>query len=233
MSYHREGQNIQRGVDYAVVGVEGDQVVLRDSDGQNVTVKPAQHFSATLHKKYDIEIAPGDLLKITKSDKQLGLLNGDRVRVQAVSAEAVTVKTERGTIVAIPAQRPMNLQHGYATTIHSSQGLTSNRVLIEANTRSLTTNRAAFYVAISRPRYELKLYTDRAAELRGAVARVPKKFAALELRTAHSEAHIAEQKHRQISISRLRNLSNDLQRRNPNPQPAQANRSVALGRTLR
>jgi len=106
-------------------------------------------------------------------------------------------------------------------------------VLIEANTRSLTTNRAAFYVAISRPRYELKLYTDRAAELRGAVARVPKKFAALELRTAHSEAHIAEQKHRQISISRLRNLSNDLQRRNPNPQPAQANRSVALGRTLR
>ena len=44
---------------------------------------------------------------------------GDRVRVQAVSAEAVTVKTERGTIVAIPAQRPMNLQHGYATTIHS------------------------------------------------------------------------------------------------------------------
>ena len=233
VSYHREGQNIQRGVDYAVVGVEGDQVVLRGSDGQNVTVKPAQHFSATLHKKYDIEIAPGDLLKITKSDKQLGLLNGDRVRVQAVSAEAVTVKTERGTIVAIPAQRPMNLQHGYATTIHSSQGLTSNRVLIEANTRSLTTNRAAFYVAISRPRYELKLYTDRAAELRGAVARVPKKFAALELRTAHSEAHIAEQKHRQISISRLRNLSNDLQRRNPNPQPAQANRSVALGRTLR
>ena len=99
--------------------------------------------------------------------------------MQAVSAEAVTVKTERGTIVAIPAQRPMNLQHGYATTIHSSQGLTSNRVLIEANTRSLTTNRAAFYVAISRPRYELKLYTDRAAELRGAVARVPKKFAAL------------------------------------------------------
>jgi len=233
VSYHREGQNIQRGVDYAVVGVEGDQVVLRGSDGQNVTVKPAQHFSATLHKKYDIEIAPGDLLKITKSDKQLGLLNGDRVRVQAVSTEAVTVKTERGTIVAIPAQRPMNLQHGYATTIHSSQGLTSNRVLIEANTRSLTTNRAAFYVAISRPRYELKLYTDRAAELRGAVARVPKKFAALELRTAHSEAHIAEQKHRQISISRLRNLSNDLQRRNPNPQPAQANRSVALGRTLR
>ena len=233
VSYHREGQNIQRGEDYTVVGVDGDQVVLRGSDGQDVTVKPAQHFSATLHKKYDIEIAPGDLLKITKSDKQLGLLNGDRVRVQAVTAEAVTVKTERGTIVAIPAQRPMNLQHGYATTIHSSQGLTSNRVLIEANTRSLTTNRAAFYVAISRPRYELKLYTDRAAELRSAVARVPKKFAALELRTEHSEAHIAQQKHRQISINRLRNLSRDLQRRATHVQPAEANRSVALGRALR
>ena len=98
VSYHREGRT-SSAADYAAVGRGRRSSMLRGSDGQNVTVV-AQHFSATLHKKYDIEIAPGDLLKITKSDKQLGLLNGDRVRaVQAVSAEAVVVKTERGTIV--------------------------------------------------------------------------------------------------------------------------------------
>ena len=233
VSYHRDGQHIKRGEDYTVAGVSGDQVILQASDGQTTTVKPAQQFAATLHKKYEIEIAPGDVLKVTKSDKQLGLLNGDRVRVQAVSAEAVTVQTERGTIVTIPAHRPMKLQHGYATTIHSSQGLTSNRVLIEANTRSLTTNRAAFYVAISRPRYDLRLYTDRASELRMAVARVPKQFAALELRTQHNEVHIAKQKHRQIAINRMKTLTRESLRRSGQPQPAEANRSVVLGRTLR
>jgi conjugative relaxase-like TrwC/TraI family protein len=232
VSYHRDGQNVKRGEDYTVAGIAGDLVILKAGNGDTVSVKPSQQYSATLHKKFVIEIAPGDLLKVTKKDTQLGLLNGDRVRVQAVSAEAVTVRTERGSIVAIPAHRPMNLQHGYATTIHSSQGLTSNRVLIDANTRSLTTNRAAFYVAISRPRFDLKLYTDRAGELRKAVARVPKKFAALELRTEHSEAHVAREKNRQISINRMRILSRDLLRRSARPQPAEADRSVVFGRTL-
>lgn len=231
VSYHREGQNIKRGEDFTVAGVAGDTVRLMGADGRTVSVKPTQHFSATLHKKYEIEIAPGDVLKITRNDKALGLLNGDRVR--AVNAAAVTVTTERGATVAIPANRPMNLQHGYATTVHSSQGLTSNRVLIEANTRSLTTNRAAFYVAISRPRYELTIYTDRAGELRDAVARVPKKFAALELRTPHSERHVAQQKHRQIALNRVRDLARQLRRASGLSPPQEATRSVALGRSLR
>jgi conjugative relaxase-like TrwC/TraI family protein len=231
--YHREGQNIKRGEEYAVVRVANDQVFLTGSNGQTVSVKPSQQFAATLHKKYDIQIAPGDLLKITKTDKQLGLLNGDRVRVQAVSADAITVKTERGVIADIPANRPMNLQHGYATTVHSSQGLTSNRVLIEVNTRSLTTNRAAFYVAISRPRHELTLYADNAGDLRKAVARVPKKYAALELRTPQSEAHVARQKRDQIAVKRIRNLTVQLRRSIGQPRPVQENLSVVMGRALR
>jgi hypothetical protein len=69
----------QRGVDYAVVGVEGDQVVLRGGDGQNVTVKPAQHFSIRCKVT---SRSRRRCYKITKSGKQLGLLSGDQVRVQ-------------------------------------------------------------------------------------------------------------------------------------------------------
>lgn len=231
--YHSEGQNIKRGEEYTVARVARDQVFLTGSDGQVVTVNPSQQFAATLHTKYKIEIAPGDVLKITKPDKELGLSNGDRVLVQAVSFDAIIVKTERGAEVSIPANRPMYVQHAYATTIHSSQGLTSDRVLIDANTHSLTTNRAAFYVAISRPRFELTLYTDNSEKLRKAVARVPKKHAALELRTPQSEAQVAQQKHRQIAINRIQNLTTQLRRSTGLPIPADPNRSVAMGRTLR
>jgi hypothetical protein len=59
--------------------------------------------------------------------------------------------------------------------------------MIDANTKSLTSNRAVFYVAISRPRHELTIYTDSRAKLADTMIREPKKFAALELRGLEQE----------------------------------------------
>ncbi|HET6411499.1 MAG TPA: ATP-binding domain-containing protein, partial [Anaeromyxobacter sp.] len=73
------------------------------------------------------------------------------------------------------------LDHAYATTIHSSQGTTADRVLIDAATRSRTTARDTFYVAISRARHEVRIYTDDLARLPLAVERESRKHAALDL----------------------------------------------------
>jgi hypothetical protein len=50
---------------------------------------------------------------------------------------------------------PLHLDRAYATTVHSSQGLTAERVLVDASTRSRTTTKDVFYVAISRAQADI------------------------------------------------------------------------------
>lgn len=230
--YHRDGQSVQRDMQYTVSNVGKDTLALRDTNGNTTQVCPGRQFAASLYTRTEIDIAPGDVLRISKNDRARGLLNGDRVKVETVSERAIVVRTPKGAQVTLPTDLPLHIQHGYATTVHSAQGLTARRVLIDVNTASLTTHRAAFYVAISRPQYDLKLYADDGMRLRSAVARIPKKFAALELRTPFLERQVVNQRHHEIGITRLRKLTEALQRASPVPTPADAQRSVAFGRKL-
>jgi ATP-dependent exoDNAse (exonuclease V) alpha subunit len=86
--------------------------------------------------------------------------------------------------VELPTDRPLHLDHAYATTVHSSQGLTADRVLIDASTRSRTTSKDAFYVAISRAQHEAHVYTDDRTKLPSAVEREHRKHVAMELQRA-------------------------------------------------
>jgi hypothetical protein len=75
------------------------------------------------------------------------------------------------------------LDHGYAVTSHSSQGLTADRVIANIDTdssRSLINDRLA-YVAISRAAYDARIYTNSAATLGERLATDVSKSAALEL----------------------------------------------------
>jgi ATP-dependent exoDNAse (exonuclease V) alpha subunit len=101
--------------------------------------------------------------------------------VVAVDGSTVTLGGQDARF-RLDRARALHLQHAYASTVHSAQGLTSARVLVDANTRSLSSNRAVFYVAISRARHHVTLFTDDASKLASAMSREPKKFAALELR---------------------------------------------------
>jgi len=103
--------------------------------------------------------------------------------------------------------------------VHSAQGLTKNRVLVDANTKSLTSNRAVFYVAISRPRNDITLFTDDAAKLSAAMSREPKKFAALELRDSTLESSVLKAK---IDHSARGRLAAQIRMRAP-PTAARAN----------
>ena len=126
------------------------------------------------------ELAPGDRVRITRNDAALDLANGDRFTVAAVSPKAISLVDGKRQ-VELPTGRPLHLDHAYATTVHSSQGTTAERVLIDAATRSRTTSQETYYVAISRARQEARIYTDDLARLPAAVTRRHEKHAALDL----------------------------------------------------
>jgi ATP-dependent exoDNAse (exonuclease V) alpha subunit len=76
-----------------------------------------------------------------------------------------------------------HFDHGYAVTSHSAQGLTSERVLIHADTSvhpDLLSSRFG-YVAVSRASHEATIFTDNAAKLGQQLGTEVTKTAAFEI----------------------------------------------------
>ncbi|HVO19846.1 MAG TPA: MobF family relaxase [Anaeromyxobacter sp.] len=177
--YPRAG--LRRGELYEVTrNGPGNRLTVRGTREEVIEFSPMSFRQLSLYAPERTELAPGDRIRITRNDAGLDLANGDRFTVLAVSREAVSLADGRRR-VELPAGRPLHLDHAYATTIHSSQGTTADRVLIDAATRSRTTARDTFYVAISRARHEVRIYTDDLARLPLAVERESRKHAALDL----------------------------------------------------
>lgn len=103
--------------------------------------------------------APGDRLVFLENDRALGVKNGMLGTVEAVAAGRIVVRLdgaeERRVEVAAGAYQA--LDHGYATTIHKSQGATVDRSFVLA---SATMDRHLTYVAMTRHREAVELYID-------------------------------------------------------------------------
>lgn len=187
------GKALLKGEQLRVVEVEHrpgrGTLTVRREDGTVFKFDPSKQSMLRVYQPEAVEMAPGDRVRVNANDQSLGLRNGERYRVAAIDDRNIILDGPRADI-RLNRKRAVNLQHAYASTVHSAQGLTSGRVLVDANTRSLSSNRAVFYVAISRARQDLTLFTDDASKLAAAMSREPKKFAALDLRDARNEANL-------------------------------------------
>ena len=169
---------MKRGVLYEVVDSgPGNRLRVRDAKGNEVAFSPKQlHRALSVYTPETSELTRGDRVRVTRNDAALDIANGDRFEVIRATPASVTL-TDGRRVVELPADRPLHLDHAYATTVHSSQGTTADRVLIDAATHSRTTTKDVYYVAISRARLEARIYTDEVEKLplgsgsRGAQAR--------------------------------------------------------------
>ena len=177
--YPRRG--LERGALYEVTETgPGNRLTVRGEKGQVIQFCPMTYRRLSVYEPERTELAPGDRVRITRNDAALDLANGDRFTVTTVSPSAIALSDGRRQ-VELSADGPLHLDHAYATTIHSSQGTTSDRVLIDAATKSRTTAKDVYYVAISRAQHEARIYTDNVAELPRVVERENPKYAALDL----------------------------------------------------
>ncbi|HET9595098.1 MAG TPA: AAA family ATPase [Anaeromyxobacteraceae bacterium] len=186
------GEVIQPERDYAKAGLArgalyevmengpGNRLTVRGEKGEVVEFSPTSYRKLSVYEPERAELAVGDRVRITRNDAALDLANGDRFTVAAVGERSVTLHDSRRT-VELPTDRPLHLDHAYATTIHASQGTTAERVLIDASTHSRTTSQDVYYVAISRAQQEARVYTDDLAKLPAAITREHAKHAALDL----------------------------------------------------
>ena len=110
------------------------------------------------------QFAVGDRLVFLENDRKLGVKNGMLGTVERAEAGAVRVRLDpaegkgAGRIVEVDAESYRAVDHGYATTIHKSQGATVDRAFVLA---SESMDRHLAYVGMTRHRAAVTLYAAR------------------------------------------------------------------------
>jgi ATP-dependent exoDNAse (exonuclease V) alpha subunit len=193
ISSYRMGDVIQTERNYSSLGlkkrdlckihnIRNSYIVLQKPDGSFTKWKPHQKNKVSVHHLQKKEVTSGELIRITQNDRQKGLTNGDRVKIIGVDKnKTVHLQREDGKTFKLDGTKPLHFDYGYCSTVHSAQGRTCERILIEADTKSLTSAKDNYYVAISRARHEVKIYTNDREKLPEAMSRENVKETALEI----------------------------------------------------
>jgi conjugative relaxase-like TrwC/TraI family protein len=173
-----------RGETYRVVDkLPGNILLIQDSNNAVFSVNPRKVTQLSIYRLEKQELTVGDQIRVNRNNPSLDLTNGDRMHVKGIHGGVVQLQAiDSGKTIELLTNKPLHLEHAYSSTVHSAQGLTSERSMICMETKSRTTSLNLYYVAISRPQYESKIYTDSRDQLPSAILRKFSKTAALDLR---------------------------------------------------
>ncbi|WP_242140971.1 Ti-type conjugative transfer relaxase TraA [Sphingomonas sp. TREG-RG-20F-R18-01] len=104
------------------------------------------------------QFASGDRIMFLRNERSMGVKNGTLGTVEQVSVDRMGVQLDDGRQVAFDVKDYAAVDHGYAATIHKSQGVTVDRTHILATPGM---DRHAAYVALSRHRDGVQLHYGR------------------------------------------------------------------------
>jgi conjugative relaxase-like TrwC/TraI family protein len=161
-------------------------LTVEKPDGQQVTYDPARLHGISAYSEIEREFAVGDRLQFTAPNRELGVANRDLGTVQKIGEHGeMTVRMDGGKdkeVTFDPAEM-RHFDHGYAVTSHSSQGLTSERVLVNMDTNvhpELINTRFA-YVSVSRASHDAQIFTNNLAQLAPQLSTDISKTSALKI----------------------------------------------------
>lgn len=104
------------------------------------------------------QFAPGDQIVFLKNEGSLGVMNGMIGRVVEADRGRIVVEVgDEKRQVEVDQRFYANVDHGYATTVHKSQGATVDRVKVLASSMF---DRHLSYVALTRHRESVELYAS-------------------------------------------------------------------------
>jgi conjugative relaxase-like TrwC/TraI family protein len=163
--------------EYATVKqADGKQNLLtvEREDGQQVTYDPRRLQGVSVYRESERQFAEGDRVQFTAPSRDLHVSNRELGSVVQLDADGeMAIRTDSGRLVEFDVKEHPHLDYGYAVTSHSSQGETSDRVLIQVDTEegAQLVNRRMAYVAVSRGRYDAQIYTNDKQELAHSLRR--------------------------------------------------------------
>jgi conjugative relaxase-like TrwC/TraI family protein len=168
-------------------------VTVRREDGQQVTYDPSRLRGIAAYREIEREFAIGDKIQFTAPQRDLQVANRDLGTIQSIGDDGkirVRMDGAKDRIVRFDAAEMRHIDHGYAVTSHSSQGLTSERVLVNMDTEvhpELMSSRFA-YVSVSRASHNAQIFTNDAASLAGKLSQDVSKSTAVSFGNVQSNS---------------------------------------------
>jgi ATP-dependent exoDNAse (exonuclease V) alpha subunit len=168
---------------------KANSLTVEKADGQQITYDPTRLRGISAYREIEREFAVGDRLQFTAPNKELSVANRDLGTIQSIDGDrSITVRMDGGKdrTVTFDPEQMRHFDHGYAVTSHSSQGLTSERVLVNMDTNvhpELINDRFA-YVSVSRASQDAQIFTNSASSLTASLSHAVSKTSALEIPAA-------------------------------------------------
>ena len=155
--YRRYG--LKKNAQYTVIStdIERNQVTVAAPDGSVITFDPSKCADKTTYAVQEIAISKGDQLRWTRNDKTKGVRNGQLVTVEAIDVQGTaTLRDAKGEVSTVALSGQQYLDYALVSTTYSSQGKTADQVLVAIDS---TISKEGLYVAVSRAKQKLSLYT--------------------------------------------------------------------------
>jgi conjugative relaxase-like TrwC/TraI family protein len=146
------------------VDAKNNLLTVTRTDGTEETYDPRRQMGVTAYREQERAFSVGDRLQFTAPNQDIKVANRDLGTVEAIAPNgAMRLKLDDGRELKLDPQNHPHLDHGYAVTSYSSQGLTADRVLINVDTelsaKDLLNNRMA-YVSVSRGQWDAQIFTN-------------------------------------------------------------------------
>lgn len=157
---------------------------VRVGNGTPLPTELADRFG--VYRPMPLALASGDRIRITAGGKTKDgkhrLNNGALLTVQGFTKQG-DILVDHGWVIA---RDYGHLTHGYVVTSHISQGVTVDKVFVGISSQSIpATDERTAYVAVTRGREKVEIFTDDKQELLSAMTRQDDPMSATELTRNH------------------------------------------------
>ena len=126
-----------------------ERLAARGELGQDVTVQTERGLR---------QFAENDRILFLKNERELGVKNGSLGTVDRAARDSLTVRLDDGRKIDVDLKSYNHVDHGYAATVHKTQGMTVDRTHVLA-TPGMDAH--STYVALSRHRAETAVHYGR------------------------------------------------------------------------
>jgi len=157
------------------VNAEENLITVKRGNGQRVNYDPRRLHGVALYRESERAFAKGDRVQFTAPNREQHVANRELGTIDKIDARGnLQVRLDSGRVVAFNIRESPHLDYGYAVTSHSSQGQTAERVLIHVDADHAgekLVNRRLAYVAVSRGRDDVQIYTNDKSQLAEGLSR--------------------------------------------------------------
>ena len=161
-----EGRGRERHqVEYSVQEVRGNTVTVTNREGHSREWNPSKEKPAGVYQPRDMELSPGDTIVFRENQKGVDRIrNGESATIDRIENGKPVARLDSGKEIILGPSQGQTVDYGWCRTIHSAQGATVDHVIVAGEASRVATAQTA-YVAASRERDTLTIYTDHSAAL--------------------------------------------------------------------